>query len=70
MSEGEKTIISFLYFLELCKGKESKDEAIAEKIVVIDDPISSLSHIYIFNIAHLIRKTFFTDEYKQIFILT
>ncbi len=70
LSEGEKTIISFLYFLELCKGKESKDEAIVEKIIVIDDPISSLSHIYIFNIAHLIRKNFFTDEYKQVFVLT
>ena len=70
LSEGEKTIISFLYFLELCKGKESKEEVVVEKIIVIDDPISSLSHIYVFNITHLIRKTFFTDEYKQIFILT
>ena len=70
LSEGEKTIISFLYFLELCKGKESEDEIITEKIIIIDDPISSLSHIYIFNIAQLIKKTFFTDKYKQIFILT
>ncbi len=70
LSEGEKTIISFLYFLELCKGKESEDEAITEKIIVVDDPISSLSHIYIFNIAQLIKNTFFTDKYKQIFVLT
>ncbi len=70
LSEGEKTIISFLYFLELCKGKESEDETITEKIVVVDDPISSLSHIYIFNIAQLIKNIFFTDKYKQIFILT
>ncbi len=70
LSEGEKTIISFLYFLELCKGRESEDEVVVEKIIVIDDPISSLSHIYIFNIADLIRKTFFTGEYKQVFVLT
>ncbi len=70
LSEGEKTIISFLYFLELCKGRESEDEVVVEKIIVIDDPISSLSHIYIFNIADLIRKTFFTDEYQQVFVLT
>jgi len=70
LSEGEKTVISFLYFLELCKGKENDDEVVNEKIVVIDDPISSLSHMYVFNIAQLIRKNFFNDDYKQVFILT
>jgi len=70
LSEGEKTVISFLYFLELCKGKENNDEVVTEKIVVIDDPISSLSHMYVFNVAQLIRKCFFNDEYKQVFILT
>lgn len=70
LSEGEKTVISFLYFLELCKGKENDDEVVTEKIVVIDDPISSLSHMYVFNIAQLIRKYFFNDDYKQVFILT
>jgi wobble nucleotide-excising tRNase len=70
LSEGEKTIISFLYFLELCKGKESEDETVTEKIIVIDDPISSLSHIYIFNIAQLIKNTFLNNNYKQIFVLT
>lgn len=70
LSEGEKTVISFLYFLELCKGKGNDDEVVTEKIVVIDDPISSLSHMYVFNIAQLIRKNFFNDDYKQVFILT
>ena len=70
LSEGEKTVISFLYFLELCKGKENIDEVVTDKIVVIDDPISSLSHMYVFNVAQLIRKNFFNDKYKQIFILT
>lgn len=70
LSEGEKTVISFLYFLELCKGKENNDEVVTEKIVVIDDPISSLSHMYVFNVAQLIRKCFFNDEFKQVFILT
>jgi wobble nucleotide-excising tRNase len=70
LSEGEKTVISFLYFLELCKGKENSSEVVTEKIVVLDDPISSLSHMYVFNIAQLIRKYFFKDEYKQVFILT
>ena len=71
LSEGEKMIISFLYFRELCKGKKNASSYIKKKIVVIDDPISSLSHIHIFNIGELIKKDFFnSSNYEQIFILT
>lgn len=71
LSEGEKMIISFLYFLELCKGKASATEAATKKIIVIDDPISSLSHIHVFNIGRLIHNEFLrNDVYEQIFLLT
>lgn len=71
LSEGEKTLISFLYFLQLCQGKKEKDEAILDKIIVIDDPISSLSFNYVYEIAQLIKHTFFKNAlYKQIFIFT
>ena len=72
LSEGEKMIISFLYFLELCKGKESETEEDKKKAIVIDDPISSLSHNHIFNVAQLIKQIFFgnNNEFEQIFILT
>ncbi len=82
LSEGEKMIISFLYFLELCRGKKDATEAGKKKIIVIDDPISSLSHIYVFNVGRLIKNEFFgTKEkkdgvtkwnykYEQLFILT
>ena len=77
LSEGEKTVISFLYFVELCKGKSSATD-IKSKIIIIDDPISSLSHMYIFNVAQLIKRTFLDDiknqggsgKYLQCFILT
>ncbi|MDR2040586.1 MAG: AAA family ATPase [Bacteroidales bacterium] len=59
LSEGEKMIISFLYFIELCRGKKNATEAGKKKIIVIDDPISSLSHIYVFNIGRLIKNEFF-----------
>ncbi|WP_019554749.1 AAA family ATPase [Propionispira raffinosivorans] len=71
LSEGEKMVISFLYFIELCKGERTTDQISTNKIVMIDDPISSLSHIYIFNIGRLIHNEFLrTDKYDQIFILT
>lgn len=42
-----------------------------EKIVVIDDPISSLSHLYIFNIGQIIKTTFFDSQaYEQVFVFT
>lgn len=71
LSEGEKTVISFLYFIELCKGKKSPTQVGDKKIVVIDDPISSLSHIYIFNIGELIKAEFSnSDKFEHVIILT
>jgi len=82
LSEGEKMIISFLYFIELCKGKKDANDVGKKKVIVIDDPISSLSHIYVFNIGRLIKNEFFgkkekkggntifTYKYEQVFVLT
>lgn len=82
LSEGEKMIISFLYFLELCRGKKDATEVARKKIIVIDDPISSLSHVFVFNIGRLIKNEFFGKKetkngittrnykYEQVFILT
>ena len=71
LSEGEKMVISFLYFIELCKGKKSTLDVHKKRIVVIDDPISSLSHIYVFNIGRLIQNEFIRSKnYEQVFILS
>ncbi|NOX64584.1 MAG: AAA family ATPase [Chlorobi bacterium] len=71
LSEGEKTVISFLYFIELCKGQLSATSSPKNKIVVIDDPISSLSHIYVFNICQLIKRIFFNSpDFEQVIVLT
>ena len=59
LSEGERTIISVLYFIETCKGIFQKSDTPKNRIVVIDDPVSSLSTMYIFNIGRLIRDTFY-----------
>ena len=76
LSEGEKTIITFLYFVEVCKGvMEKNDKIYKEKIIVIDDPISSLSNNYVFKMSGLIANEFITNlesknnGFKQVFIL-
>lgn len=65
LSEGEKMIISFLYFVELCRGKKEATETGKKKIIVIDDPISSLSHNYVFNIGRLIKSEFFGKKQNK-----
>ena len=71
LSEGEKMMISFLYFCELCKGKSSAEDTHAQRIVIIDDPISSLSHVFIFNVGQLIRSVFFREKrFCQVLVLT
>ncbi len=71
LSEGEKMMISFLYFCELCKGKANAEDTHAQRIAVIDDPISSLSHVFIFNVGQLIRSVFFKgDRFSQVIVLT
>lgn len=67
LSEGEKTIITFIYFLESVLGVDPDNESLnlQNRIVVIDDPISSLSHNYIYDIARLIKKVFIEKKAKD-----
>jgi wobble nucleotide-excising tRNase len=61
LSEGERTIISLLYFIESCQGSVDRDKVNKSKIIVIDDPVSSLSNIYVFNIGRLLRSVFYPN---------
>lgn len=74
LSEGEKTLISFLYFLEVCNGEmgTTSGKLKSDRIIVIDDPISSLSHNYVYDIASLIRRQVLIpkERFKQVIILT
>ncbi|RRO10167.1 AAA family ATPase [Pectobacterium aquaticum] len=72
LSEGEKTLITFLYFLECCKGKTDKnDEDERDLFVVIDDPISSLSQNYIYDIASIIHYEIIENPItRKVLILT
>jgi len=55
LSEGEITFITFLYFLQLTKGSVSQDNISEDRILVVDDPISSLDSNILFVISSLIR---------------
>lgn len=56
LSEGEITFITFLYFLQLAKGGLTEDEVNNERVLVIDDPISSLDSNVLFVVSTLIKE--------------
>lgn len=75
LSEGEITFITFLYYLQLAKGGSTEENVNDERILVIDDPISSLDSNVLFVVSTLIKeiiKNVKTDigNIKQIIILT
>ena len=84
LSEGERNFIAFLYFYHQVKGSESADGIQRDRIVVIDDPVSSMDSSALFIVSALVREMVEVCEnnaiggdpvaksnhIKQIFILT
>ncbi len=75
LSEGEITFITFLYFMQLVRGGATPETANDNRIVVIDDPISSLDSTILFVVSSLIKEEIKavkqgTGNIKQIIILT
>jgi wobble nucleotide-excising tRNase len=75
LSEGEKTFVTFLYFYHLLKGSESDSGMTTDRIVVFDDPVSSLDSDILFIVGSLIKGLFDevragTGHIKQIFVMT
>lgn len=68
LSEGEKTVVAFAYFLATLK---TQNFDLKNSIVVIDDPVSSLDQQYLYNLINLIAYTFDKSKsFEQLFVLT
>lgn len=84
LSEGERHFIAFLYFYHTVMGSQSDEGRMKDKIVVIDDPVSSMDSSALFTVASLVREMIAVcynnyqlteeegvdDHIKQIFCLT
>ncbi len=75
LSEGERSFVTFLYFYHLLKGSQSEDGITTDRIVVFDDPVSSLDSEVLFIVSSLIKGLFDevrggTGYIKQVFVLT
>lgn len=75
LSEGEITFLTFLYYLQLAKGSISQENVNEERVLVIDDPISSLDSNVLFLVSTLIKNLIKdvkaeTGNIRQIILLT
>ncbi len=75
LSEGEKAFVTFLYFHQSLKGSHSPDGTTSDRVVVFDDPVSSLDADILFIVCRLIKGSIEeavhnTGNIKQVFVLT
>jgi len=81
LSEGEKHYIAFLYFYQLCISKDNINASIEEvinssssanngKVIVIDDPITSMDSETVFLVSSIIRKMIDSIGNNQLLLLT
>ena len=75
LSEGETTFITFLYFMQLAKGSIDEKTITDDRVLVVDDPISSLDSNVLFVVSSLLKeviKEIKTNQgsIKQIILLT
>ncbi|MCH4611861.1 AAA family ATPase [Helicobacter pylori] len=75
LSEGEVTFITFLYYYHLAKGSLKENDISKNKVLVIDDPISSLDSNILFMVSVLVKdlmKETMEEKtnIKQVIILT
>ncbi|MFA7275875.1 MAG: AAA family ATPase [Pseudobdellovibrionaceae bacterium] len=75
LSEGEKSFVTFLYFYHLLQGSNASGNITSDRIVVFDDPVSSLDSDVLFIVSSLIRRVCKNVKegsgyIKQVFILT
>ena len=75
LSEGEKSFITFLYFYHLINGSLTSSGTLTDRVVVFDDPVSSLDSNVLFIVSTLVRKVIEDvkrddSRFKQVFVLT
>lgn len=56
LSDGEKNIIGFCYYLALTHSKINKKADYQKLFFLIDDPISSMDYHYVYRVSEIIKK--------------
>lgn len=56
LSEGEETFLTFLYFMQWTKGSIDPEHVSDKKIIVLDDPISSLDSNILYIVGAMVKE--------------
>jgi len=75
LSEGEETFLSFLYFMQRAKGATEQGRVSDKKIIVLDDPISSLDSTILYVVGAIVKQLIRDirnnkGDVTQLFVLT
>ncbi len=75
LSEGEKAFVTFLYFFHILRGSLKDSGVTNDRVVVIDDPVTSLDSDVLFVVSALVRdivRMVGTDDsqVQQLIVLT
>jgi wobble nucleotide-excising tRNase len=75
LSEGESSFLSFLYFYHFVSGSHESTGTQTKRVVVIDDPVSSLDSNVLFIVSTLVKDLFNRankpdDNVSQVILLT
>lgn len=75
LSEGEISFVTFLYFYNYIKGSFDNSSIVGDRILVFDDPVSSLDSEVLFIVSNLIQKLINdmidgTNNIRQVILLT
>lgn len=75
LSEGEETFITFLYFMQLTKGSVDESKVSSKRILVIDDPISSLDSTILYIVSSMVKRILddvrkSKSDVEQVFVMT
>lgn len=56
LSEGEETFLTFLYFMQMSKGSMNQNDVSSKKILVFDDPVSSLDSTILYVVGAMVKE--------------
>lgn len=75
LSEGEETFLTFLYFMQMIKGEQDPSKISDKKIIVLDDPVSSLDSTILYIVGAMVKELARdirdgNGDVSQLFVLT
>lgn len=70
LSDGEKNIVAFLWFMDSLEGEPAEGQIEKERIVIFDDPMNSNDDSCQYLMIGVIQKFYRKERHPQLFLMT